>query len=415
MKLSTNHSLAIIAGAFCLAALAPVSASAQAAVGSGVLTGSLATREPESGAIKMGPVNVAPGLTISEMGHDDNVFDEAHNPKEDWLIAATPDIALFTRTRFAQISAYAGTDMQWYKTYESENDLGVLLRGRVDLLLSRVSPFFGGGRTKNRTRPNGEIDTRADQQIDEASGGLAYSVSTHAQVFGAMIRTNVDYLDAFEDGVSLQQSLSHRTTEYQAGLTTALTPLLGLQLRGNYRQDEFASDPTRNGESRGATAVFTFDAAAVVSGTASIGYQDYTPVDPLVQPFRGITGSGFIVYPFLEIGRFSFGYNRSTEYSFDTAEAYYLENTFRITYTQRLIGQVDLQGQAGQSYFDYGHRAGTAERRDRLESYNGNLGYNLRNRTRIAANYEYARRQSPDIADRNYIRRRIFLTWMVAF
>jgi hypothetical protein len=305
--------------------------------------------------------------------------------------------------------------MQWYNTYESENDIGVSLRGRLDLLASRFSPFIGGGRVKNRTRPNGEIDTRADQQIDEVSGGLAYSLSAHAQLFGAAVRSDLDYLDAFEDGVSLDQSLSHRTTEYQAGFTTALTPLLGLQLRGGYREDEFVSDATRNGTSRTGTAVFTFDPSAVVSGTATIGYEDYRPNDPLVQPYRGVTGSGFIVYPFLEIGRFNFGYNRGKEYSFDTAEAYYLENTFRIVYTQRLVGQVDLQGQAGKSYFDYGHRAGASERRDTLEAYNGNLGYNLRNRTRIAANYEYARRRSPDIADRNYIRRRIYLSWMVAF
>jgi hypothetical protein len=415
MKFSIHHSIAILGGALCLMWLTPSTALAQAAVGSGALTGSLATEAPETGAIKLGPLSVAPGLTIREMGHDDNVFDEAHDPKEDWVIAATPDIALFTRTRFAQISAYVGSDMQWYKTYDSENDIGVAYRGRLDLLVSRFSPFLGGGRTKNRTRPNGEIDTRADQQIDEASGGLAYGLSTHAQLFGSMIRTDIDYLDAFEDGVSLSQSLSHRSTEYQGGMTTALTPLLGLQLRGGYREDEFAADPTRNGNSRSGAAVFTFDSAAVVSGTATIGYEDYRPDDPLVQPYRGVTGSGFIVYPFLEIGRFTFGYNRGKQYSFDTAEAYYLENTFSISYTQRLIGEVDLQGQAAQSYFDYGHRTGASERRDSLESYNGNLGYNLRNRTRIAANYEYARRRSPDIADRNYIRRRIFLTWMVAF
>jgi hypothetical protein len=415
MTSSNNRLLAIAAGVFCMTSLAAGNAAAQGAVGSGPLTASLATKQPEAGAIKLGPLSLAPGLTIREMGHDDNVFDEAVNPKDDWVIAGTPDIAVFARTRFAQVSAYAGSDMQWYHTYESENDIGVSLRGRLDLLASRFTPFIAGGRIKNRTRPNGEIDTRADQQLDEFSGGLAYELSPHAQFFVAAIRTDVDYLDAFEDGVSLSQSLSHRGTDYQAGFTTALTPLLGFQMRGSYREDEFVADPLRNGTSRSGTAVFNFDASAVISGTASIGYEDYKPDDPLVEPFRGVTGSGFIVYPFLEFGRFNFGYSRGKDYSFDTAEAYYLENTFRIIYTQRLIGQVDLQGQASKSYFDYGHRAGATERRDTLESYNGNLGYNLRNRTRIAANYEYARRRSPDIADRNFIRRRIYLSWMVAF
>ena len=30
-------------------------------------------------------------------------------------------------------------------------------------------------------------------------------------------------------------------------------------------------------------------------------------------------------------------------------------------------------------------------------------------------NYEYARRRSPEIADRNYIRRRVYLSWLAAF
>jgi hypothetical protein len=84
-----------------------------------------------------------------------------------------------------------------------------------------------------------------------------------------------------------------------------------------------------------------------------------------------------------------------------------------VIYTHRLFGEVDVQGQAARSFFDYGNRAGSADRRDSLESYNGNLGYNLRNRTRISANYDYARRRSPDMANRNYVRRRVFLSWAV--
>ena len=390
-------------------------AHAQGAVGSGPLTSSLADKEPESGVLRLGPLRVAPGLTIREIGHDDNVFDEALDPKQDWVVAGTPDVSVFTRLPMLQLSAYAGSDMQWYHTYESERSVGYAYRARADVLLSRLFPFIGGGVTNNRTRPNGEIDVRADQRIDEISGGIGYLLSEHASMFGAAIQSSVDYQDAFEDGVSLEQSLSRTFTEYQGGIKTDLTPLLSMQLRGSFKKDEFQFDPTRNAESRDATAIFTFDKAAVISGVASIAYHDYQPVDPLVEPFRGITGSGFITYPFLEIGRFNFGYNRATEYSFDASEAYYLENTFRAVYTQRLIGQVDLQGQASHSSFDYGRRAGAEDRQDTLESYNGNLGYNLRNRTRVAMNYEYARRRSPSIAERNYIRRRIYLSWMVAF
>lgn len=390
-------------------------AAAQGAVGSGPLTSTLADSEPETGVLRLGPLRVAPGLTIREIGHDDNVFDEADNPKEDYVVAGTPDISVFTRLRFVQVSAYAGSDMQYYKEYESERSIGHSFRGRMTLVGSRLTPFIGAGSHRTRSRPNGEIDVRADLQTDELSGGLAYELSTHAQAFGAAIESEVDYRDAFQSGISLEQSLSRRSTEYQSGIRTDLTPFLSMQLRGAYREDQFRLNPNRNGASHLGTAVFVIDTAAVISGSATIGYQDYKPVDPLVERYRGVVGSGFITYPFLELGRFNLGYNRSIEYSFDEAEAYYQDNSITLTYTHLLFGEIDVQGSTVRSFFNYGNRAGAASRQDTLESYNGNLGYNLRNKTRVAANYEYARRRSPEIAIRNYIRRRVYLSWMVAF
>jgi hypothetical protein len=391
------------------------SAAAAQGVGAGPLTSGLTDKEPTSGVLKVGPLRLAPGLTIREAGHDDNVFDEAVDPKEDWVIAGTPDLAVFTRLRWVQLSTYFGSEMQYYKTYTTENAIGHDLRGRADILISRVTPFIAAAQKRGRTRPNGEIDVRADLQQNELSGGIAYSLSANASVFASAIETSNDFQDAFEEGVSLDQSLNRKSRNYQAGLSTALTPLLGLQLRGSYGEDDFLNDPSRNGATRNVSAEFRFDAAAVVSGSATIGYSDYVPVDPLVERFRGLSGSGFITYPFLEIGRFNFTYTTGMEYSFDAAEAYYRLNSFGLTYTQRLRGEVDLQGVMTRSYFNYGQREGSPARQDSLESYNGNLGYNLRNRTRISMNYEYARRRSPAFAERNYIRRRVFLSWAVAF
>ena len=60
-----------------------------------------------------GPDEMAPGITIREIGWDFNVFNEpeAEGPKDDFVLAATPDVAMFSRLRFFKISAYAGADM----------------------------------------------------------------------------------------------------------------------------------------------------------------------------------------------------------------------------------------------------------------------------------------------------------------
>ncbi len=404
--------LALAIAAFSLVAS---NASAQGAVGSGPLTSTLADSEPQGGVINVGPLRVAPGLSVHGIGIDDNVFDESVDPKQDFVVAATPDVSVFARLRFAQISTYLGSDMQYYRTYESERSIGHSLKARIDLLSWRLAPFVGAGQVHNRMRPNGEIDVRADIENEEFSGGIGYELSSTSKVYGAVIKTDVDYEDAFEDNVSLDQSLSHTTVEYSGGFKTALTPLTTMLVRAGVRKDEFPTAPDRNGENRLALVSLSFDPAAIISGSASFGYQNYLPDDPLVSQYQGMTANVSIRYPLLELGHFNFGYQHGIDYSFDVQEAYYVSNAINVAYTQRLFGEVDLQASGNWGRFDYGQREGSQARRDTLDIYNGNLGYNLRNRTRVAMNYELAERRSPAVADRNYVRRRIYLSWLVAF
>ena len=393
------------------------SAFAQSAVGGGPLTSTLADTEPGTGVLAIGPVKVAPGVTVREIGYDDNVFDEpeSESPKDDFVAAATPDVSFYSRLRFVRLSAYAGSELTYYHEYESERSVGYAGRARVDLLLSRIRPFFGAGQTKTRARPNGEIDVRANRREDELSGGLAFELSTTSLLYASTAEFSLRYEDAFEDGVDLSQTLSRDATSYQGGLKTDLTPLLSLQLYGSYQEDDFPNEPIRNAKGSAANATFRFAPDAVVTGIVTVSYRDIDYADPGVKPFRGMVGSASLTYPLLEIGRFTGAYVRGVEYSFDTVDAYYVENSATLSYTQRLFGEVDLQGKYAHSAFDYSAREAEPPHKDSLDTAAGSLGYNLRNRTRIAVNYEYARRRSAAFADRNYQRRRIYLSWLFAF
>lgn len=396
---------------------ATVDAGAQINVGTGPLTGTLAETEPTAGVLTFGPLKVAPGLIIRELGWDSNVFDEpeSESPKEDYLAALQPDASMFARLRFVKISAYAGSELTYFKKYESERSVGHALRGRVDLLLGRLRPFVAGGQTKTRERANGEIDVRANRKDDELSGGIAFDLSAHSLVYAAAIRTNNSFEDALQSGVNIGESMTREGDDYSAGLRTDITPLLALTMFGGYREDKFRFLPIRNTESYYGTAQLRFAPEGVLNGTASFSYRDMTPVDPEVRPFRGMLGSVVLGYSLLEVGRFNLGLARNLEYSFDTAEAYYLENTASLSYTHRIVGAIDVQAKAARSYFDYGARNDVPAHKDTLDTAAGSLGYNLRNRTRVALNYEYSRRRSPELAVRNYQRRRVYLSWLFAF
>lgn len=400
-----------------MAVLWPGAAHAQASVGSGPLTTTLVDTEPTVGIFTIGNVRFAPGITVREIGWDSNVFDEPHEdgPKEDFVVAMQPDVSAFTRLRFVRVSAYAGTELTHYNTYESERSVGHTARARVDLLFSRVRPFFGVGEIETRLRPNGEIDTRADRQETELSGGLAFDLSPYSLVYASAYEWKNVYENAFEDGIDIGRTLTKDSYNYQAGMKTDITPLLSMQVFAGYQEDFFPNDPIRDSTSWQGNAVFRFAPDAVVNGFVNLQYRDLNPVDPEVEPYRGFLASASIGYSLLEVGRLHVAVARGLEYSFDSAEAYYLEQSATLAYTHRLFGEVDAQVRGTVASFDYDARRTLPPHTDTLSSYGGSVGYNLRNRTRIALNYEHSRRQSPALPGRNYERRRAYLSWQYAF
>src|SRR5215218_10329642 len=100
--------------------LASAPARAQGNIGTGPLTATLADVEPTTGVLSLGRLKLAPGLVIREIGWDSNVFDEAENPKEDFVASIAPDVSAFARMRFLQLSLYGGLDFNYFNTYESE-------------------------------------------------------------------------------------------------------------------------------------------------------------------------------------------------------------------------------------------------------------------------------------------------------
>ncbi len=393
---------------------APHIASAQA-IGSGPLTSTLIDTEPTTGIFNLGRLKIAPGMTIQELGWDSNVFDEHENPKEDWVFRGRPDLAAFALLPWAKFSAYAGSELTYFKTYESERAAGYEFRGRVALTVARLYPFVGGGHTKHRTRPNGEIDVRADEELDEISGGLAFELGPHSVLYGSAVRGRTDYKDSIEDDIDLSTTLNRDTYTYSAGVRTEVSPITQLTISGGISEDRFASSPLRDSDGAFVDASLDIGPEAMISGVATVGYRNLRPADPLVDPFDGLTASGVLTYTILELGRLSGTFNYGIEYSFDEAEAYYRETTFDLAYTHRLFGEVDAQIRGTQSWFRYGYREGVAARTDTLQGVNLSVGYNLRNRTRISINYEEARRRSPVYLDRNYDRTRAYVAWMFAF
>jgi hypothetical protein len=401
----------VLAGAI---AAAPATAWAQA-VGIGPLTRTLTATEPTTGVLDWGRVKLAPGFVIDELGYDPNVFDENIDPKSDWVFRGTADLAVFTGLRFMRFSGYVGSDMGYYHKYYGERFIKGEYRGRVDFLLGLLQPFVQGGETGSRSRPNGEIDVRPNRKEREYGGGIAYNFGAFQSIYAAATVYEDRFENAVEDGIPLSLTLDRNHENYSAGVRTALTPLAQLTVFAAIQKDRFKYLPLRNTERQIGTVALQIGAEAALSGNVSLSYQDFRPVDPGIRRYRGVASEVAVTYPFLEIGRLSVGYRRGLEYSFDADEAYYMENTGNLSYTHRLFGEVDVQVRGAMSFYDYGFAATSPARRDTNQIAGASVGYNVRNRTRIALNYEDARRRSPVFPERNFDRKRVYLSWGYAF
>ncbi len=214
------------------------------------------------------------------------------------------------------------------------------------------------------------------------SGGLAFDLSPTSLVYGSFARNRTEFTNAFEDGIDLGDSLNRDRDDYQAGVKTDLTPLLSVQVYGNRQQDIFKSDPLRNATSTAGLATFRIAADAVVTGIVTVGYRDMQPVDPETKPFRGFIGSAAITYPLLEIGRFIFQLSRGNEYSFDAAEAYYVENAGALSLHAAAVRRRRHAGTPGAIGLRLQRPDRHAAPDGHLDTAAGSLGYNLRNRTR---------------------------------
>ena len=133
--------------------------------------------------------------------------------------------------------------------------------------------------------------------------------------------------------------------------------------------------------------------------------------------FAGCVGAASLTYSVLEVGppRSARG-ARGVEYLVRCRRKRTMSsNRLTLGYTHRLFGEVDAQV-TGQMRRSTTATPSTCRRiPTRSIRSAGASGIICETGLAFALNYEYARRRSPAVADRNYERRRAFLSWQFAF
>jgi hypothetical protein len=369
--------------------------------------------EPPPGSIVYGPLTLAPSLVIKDMGLDDNVFNEAHDPKSDFTFTLTPRASIGFRARRLRLTYVSAVDYVYYDTYKSERGTNVTSEVRVDLDLGRLRPYASLAGTSTRNRLNTEVDARARHHDQSYSAGLALRVASRTNVLLNARRGTIEYEpDATFRGISLQDSFNGRLERIEAGLGIDVTPVTTLSVLAQREQQRFDLSPSRNSNSWRASPTLTFSPTGLLTGTAAFGYRHFDAVDPTLPDYSGFVASAGIGATIYGRHQLQATYLRDVQYSYDPSTPYYLGNGGSVTWTTVLVGPFDVRGTIGRNLMHYRGAISDAGT-DTSTTYGGGIGYRFSEHARFGVNAEWVERNSDRSPDREYRNRRIFasLTW----
>jgi putative beta-barrel porin BBP2 len=373
-------------------------------------------QEPEQlppGTIVYGPLTLTPSLVIKDIGIDDNVFNEAVDPKSDFTLTLTPRASVALRARRVRLTYVSAVDYVYYDTYVSERGTNVTSEVRVAADLGRLRPYASLAGTNTRTRLNTEVDARARHHDQTYSAGLALRVASRTKLLLNARRGTIEYepAETFR-GVVLGESFNSRADRIEGGLGFELTPITTFDVLAQREQQRFDMSPSRNANSWRVWPTLTFNPAGLLTGNASFGYRHFDAVDPTVPDYSGAVASVTMGATLYGRHQLQAAYLRDVQYSYDPSTPYYVGNGGRITWTSLVAGPFDVQGTIGRTLMYYrGEGAGAGT--DYSTTYGGGTGYRFPGHARLGVNAEWVARDSNRSPDREYRNRRIFasLTW----
>jgi Putative beta-barrel porin 2 len=367
---------------------------------------------PPPGTLVLGPLHLTPTVRLTDAGVDNNVFNEAVDPKSDFTFTVTPQADLAMRLRRLRLSYSTSVEYVYYQKYESERGTNSSATAKAEFDLGILRPYVSAQGISTRKRLNPEVDSRARHHDEIYGTGIAVSVASRTRVFVNLTRatTSFDEGEAFR-GADLQQAFDGRRRTVDGGVSIDLTPVTRFSLTLAREEQRFVFSTDRDSNSWRIMPGFAFSTDGPLRGSASAGFRHFEPLSPALPGYDGLISS-------VTVGATLYGrhdlqgtVNRDVQYSYDEATDYYVGTTTALTWTTLLGGRFDVRGTASRAVMDYRGIADAGS--DVVNAFGVGFGYRFTDRLRLGLNTEWSRRDSDRSVDRQYRNHRVFagLTW----
>jgi hypothetical protein len=363
---------------------------------------------PTNARVRIGPLQVSPAISLTNIGVDQNVFNEPPEdaPKQDFTATIQPTMAFWLNIGRARVTASVKEQIIWYQKYSSERAANTTYATAWHLPLNRLVLQAGWKYAKLKDRPGFEIDTRS-QRSEVGYNGAVEIRALSKTLFGVTgTRESVNFAsDAIFRGVNLHDQLNSVSTTLGLTVRHELTPLTSVSVNVTHLQDRFDFSPLRDADSTGVSGAIAMNSFAVIKGTASFGYRDFKPASSGIPGYQGTVGAADLSYTLLGATRFAVAAKRDVQYSYDNEQPYYIESGFDLSVAQQVFGPFDVVARFGNHNLAYRTRLfanpTATDSVDNVKSYGAGAGLHLGKELRLGFNVDRIRRDS-DLRSRRY-------------
>jgi hypothetical protein len=362
--------------------------------------------DPAAVRIRIGPLWMNPTMAVPNVGVDTNVFNDATDPKRDFTMTVSPRTDVWLRMGRTWLSGSINEQIVWYEKYASERSTNDSYTIGWKAPLNRLLVATGAAWVNTRERPGFEIDARAQrkQPTYDASVEVRAFARTFVGVRGTWDNVSFDQTALFQ-GISLQDELNRTIASEAITIRHELTPLTSLTISGGRTEQRFDTALSRNSLSTDYSVGLTFDPAALLKGSVTVGYTDFKPQAADLPGYQGTTAGMSLAYSLLGSTRLAASVKRDVEFSYDVAQPYYVMTGGSVSIAQQIFGPVDVVARGGRQRLAYRTRTDAtvpfANRADRVDSYGGGFGIHLGQDLRLGFNVDQEQRRSL-VLDRRY-------------
>lgn len=351
----------------------------------------------KSARLHLGYLGVTPGIGLTNLGVDNNVFNETGSPKRDFTFTVQPSLNLWMHTKRGLLSINGRLGFVHFNSYKSESSIGAFSDALYEYEFTRFKPFVSFSGLDSRERPGFEIDARVRRFENTLHAGLQARVASKSNIEIVIRRQTTSYAgSATFLGQRLQDALGRTLLAMDTNWRQRLTPLTMLVIAGSHETERFQFSPFRNSDSLRLKAGFELGQFALIRGTAFIGYRNLKAVHGgRLPPFSGITSEVNVSYTAPTQTRLSAGTTRDVQYSFQIVDPYFLQTGWNVALAQRVIGHWELRFSGGQERLAY--RTTDTSRMppvDRINHHGGGVGYQIGSGMSAGFTIESSYRQS---------------------